>query len=1431
MFGFPFKNTSRKDRASKSPKRPKLSFEHLEDRIVLATTTAVVDGSWLNPAVWDNGVPSIIDDVVIPAGRSVQLDGSAHSAKTLLIGGTLEAIENGVVDKTLVADWILINGGVFRVGTAINRYDTNTLTVTLEGDDPLADFTSVGLTDNNAFLMVRAGGILQLFGESETSWTQLNATASAGSSFITLKEPVAWDIGDEIVIASTTFDMNEAETRTIVNVLGGGTILQLNSQLTYSHYGELQDYDDGNGTIYTLDERAEVGLLTHSIKIQGDADVTTDGIGGHLMFMPGSGIIQIDGVELYHMGQRAQLARYPIHWHQAGDRTGDFVKNSSIHHTFNRAVTIHGTQNTLLEQNVAYDHVGHGFFLEDAVETGNKLYFNLGLVTREPQPGEELLPSDLGPKQFQISGPGTFWITNPDNELIGNVAGGSQQGSGFWYALPTGPLGPSASDPQYAGVNPQTTALGIFQGNRAHSNAIGLDLDGGPDANDVPISSHYNPPAIADFQDFTAFANDKNGVYYRGTSNIHLSNALLADNFQNVMFAFGQTLRGSLMVGESDNAFGGATKHGFAIYDGPTIVQDVHFAGFNVAGAEVFSIIGAASRNTNHRFQGLTFDTPTPFVLEDAFETHNRARRWGFSLYDVDGSLTGTAGLSVIYDHPMMRTSTDTLPAGWENAVLSPSRFGQLKLSHGLTGPKFASVGEPTEPRVTFTRTDGPGDDVVFTSYPRYEPYTQIGAVMNTDFIYDVRYDSPLASDFIRLDATDLIQNSDYIYLRVHRPSTWNAMSGSSAIELSSELAVRNSSLSAFFVDPLSNTAFIKLFGTNDVRLDRIGGAIVPPTPADSVLIADFSFEDGPPGPLGQGSHAPWIVDASGTAGFHAVDASNFGIAPTDGIQKAFVRSTGKSSANSILDGLPLVIRNVSDTLAQPTAYEVRMDAATLNLGPDNGFILELGYQAGGSTNAADFVPISTFADTWNELLGGLAGVGQFHEVVLQAVVPIGHDAIGDPLAIRFTNAAQSIFADNNAFIDNVRLFEVTIVPDADFNEDSFVDGADLNAWQQGYGTAGTATKSQGDANLDGNVDGSDFLTWQRQLQPNLVLNGDFSANATAFTVWPGYNLDGANPTIANWTQIGGGTGINGPDTGFAGEPFAPTNTVGIDNFAFIQSPGGLVQSGLTLLSDREYRISFDAASRANNTALGRVLIADDGGTIFESTETTWSNAVFEPFSATFTTPSVMGSSGTVSVSLFQSTAGDTTAVYANVGLVKTLPTSPLSALVTQSTVSASAQISTRSLQVDQEPQVSTLETQPSTLSIAAISAPLQQVVEESHAPVSEPLNQSEFLRAHDSFLVVSPRSPHVTELKSKALSLLGRRDRFSEALTPRFEDNKLVQQPGLTETIKSSEGPSRHSEGHQRSSAIRAVDDFFAQLDQEKPFENSLPLHLRSFV
>ena len=197
---------------------------------------------------------------------------------------------------------------------------------------------------------------------------------------------------------------------------------------------------------FDVDERGEVGLLTRNIKIQASADAEQSFFGGHIMAMPSSHMY-VEGVEFNRMGQNLTLARYPIHWHLVGDAKGQYIRNAAIHDTYNRCVTVHGTNFLRVENNVTYNTVGHCFFMEDGIEHGNEFVHNLAIQTK-CHTSKPCVPTNLaaageradyndrqavrtnGQASKDVLLPSdntasTFWITNPDNILP------RQRGRGF----------------------------------------------------------------------------------------------------------------------------------------------------------------------------------------------------------------------------------------------------------------------------------------------------------------------------------------------------------------------------------------------------------------------------------------------------------------------------------------------------------------------------------------------------------------------------------------------------------------------------------------------------------------------------------------------------------------------------------------------------------------------------------------------------------------------------------------------------------------------------------------------------------------------------------------------------------------------------------------------------------------------------------------
>jgi hypothetical protein len=189
-----------------------------------------------------------------------------------------------------------------------------------------------------------------------------------------------------IVVTSTDFSPIQNELFVIQNIVDNKTI-QLSGNLKYSHFGQFT---------FGVDERAEVGLISRNVFIAGSSEGY---LGGHLMFLKvifiyfysnslkGS-TVHVEGAELYNMGQD-KIGRYPFHFHMAGQMPANtYIRYNSIRKSNFRCVTIHASHNILVDSNVAYDSLGHCFFLEDGVEQNNTFSNNLAIWVQPKLTGE-----------------------------------------------------------------------------------------------------------------------------------------------------------------------------------------------------------------------------------------------------------------------------------------------------------------------------------------------------------------------------------------------------------------------------------------------------------------------------------------------------------------------------------------------------------------------------------------------------------------------------------------------------------------------------------------------------------------------------------------------------------------------------------------------------------------------------------------------------------------------------------------------------------------------------------------------------------------------------------------------------------------------------------------------------------------------------------
>ncbi|KAL0166581.1 hypothetical protein M9458_038425, partial [Cirrhinus mrigala] len=217
---------------------------------------------------------------------------------------------------------------------------------------------------------------------------------------------------------------------------------------------------------------------------------------------------------LFNVGQAFRLGRYPIHWHLMGDvKFKSYVRGCGIHQSYNRAVTIHNTHNLLVERNVIYNIMGGAFFIEDGIETGNILQYNLAVFVKQ---STSLLNDDVTPA--------AFWVTNPNNTIRHNAAAGGTH-FGFWYRMHDNPDGPSYNP----NICQKRVPLGQFFNNTVHSQGwFGLWIF----QEYFPMRSgscSYSTPAPAVFRRLTSWNNEK-GAEWVNVGAVQFSEFLMVNN-------------------------------------------------------------------------------------------------------------------------------------------------------------------------------------------------------------------------------------------------------------------------------------------------------------------------------------------------------------------------------------------------------------------------------------------------------------------------------------------------------------------------------------------------------------------------------------------------------------------------------------------------------------------------------------------------------------------------------------------------------------------------------------------------------------------------------------------------------------------------------------------------------------------------------------
>src|SRR6185295_17686454 len=413
-----------------------------------------------------------------------------------------------------------------------------------------------------------------------------------------------------------------------------------------------------------------------------------------------------------------------------------------------------------VENNVTYNTVGHCFFLEDGAEHGNQFVHNLAIQIK-CHTSKACAPTNLAPngensftnenraayRAASFSGKDTllpsdntvaaYWITNPDNTFIDNVAAGSDA-NGFWLSLPEHPQGAFLGTDIARNIWPRRTRFRAFRNNTAHSNFDGFMFDRNINVENIfglagPSYMPRENPADPDskrlethFENLTTYKNRNGGFWGRGELFV-VRNLKTADNAMGYTMSTGSIgddlftslVVDSMFVGETENignpttpeeiAYGRSLPkrlipdfpiRGYEYYDYRLDVVNTTFVNFQDnkqrgSGALSWLLFTGAGVTTENTVKGAKFVNAKPVYfpkIDPRFDSDNRggvAYR-SAAIHDLDGSTTGIPDSYVlIHDGENDSVATDDtceIHPTW-NASVCKGDIGRIRFSIGRAGP------------------------------------------------------------------------------------------------------------------------------------------------------------------------------------------------------------------------------------------------------------------------------------------------------------------------------------------------------------------------------------------------------------------------------------------------------------------------------------------------------------------------------------------------------------------------------------------------------------------------------------------------------------------------------------------------------------------------------------------------------------------------
>lgn len=560
------------------------------------TIKSVASGDWSSPATWDAGrVPEASDVVAIQLGHTVSFDvatarvAGVHVAcqSTLRFApgasATLESSGN-VIDQGLLA----MLPGDASVQHVLRFVDVDEEAFVGSTMDPVG--TDVGL-------WVTEAGRLELEGTPKTSWTNLEASAIAGDTSITVADAIGWQVGDEILIVptetpTTSPDWNDQtntpddpfaekfERRTITSVRGDTVTLA--DALAHDHREVAAD----GGPRWT----AEVANLSRNVRLEG-----TEAGRSHVFVRSRSAQL-VRYVGGRHLGPRQGtgrselvLGRYGLHFHHAmKGSVGSIVEGNAFADLGNRVYVAHMSDGVIHRCNVSFNTPEESFWW-DFQDRSHDTVWDRNLVALTRYNGINNGTTGM------LLGQGDGNVATNNVVVYGHLGDPHARGGFEWMA--------------------DNEGVWVFKNNLAHSNVTGLNV----------WQNTSNNHTIDGFDSYANVAGIFHGAYgnaYVYTGGYHY------DSPVEINAASGNSY-GAVFKGTTFDA-AGRGDHAVIIQDSPiTSVESnklvqCDFKGYAVSGLHLRSLhpFGHPDHMVKHvdiidsTFSGVPYDADVPTLRD-----------------------------------------------------------------------------------------------------------------------------------------------------------------------------------------------------------------------------------------------------------------------------------------------------------------------------------------------------------------------------------------------------------------------------------------------------------------------------------------------------------------------------------------------------------------------------------------------------------------------------------------------------------------------------------------------------------------------------------------------------------------------------------------------------------------------------------------------